>query len=54
MGQKVSREHSKREKSQENLRKKLKANGHTCVRVGESFPSQTFWCGEEKCTGISK
>jgi len=41
---------SEHEKIEEQLRKQLEVDGHTCVRVGESFPSQTFWCGQEKCT----
>lgn len=42
----------KEEAEQVALRKKLKKQGHTCVETLETFPSQTRWCGQEKCVNL--
>lgn len=28
----------------------LEAEGHTCIWLTSSYPSQLMWCGKDKCT----
>ena len=36
------------------FREKLKSEGHTCIKISKSYPSQTSWCQQKKCTNQSK
>ena len=38
-----------RQAEQVAFRRKLEKQGHTCVEVKETYPSQTNWCKQEKC-----
>ncbi len=32
----------------------LRENGHTCVRILESYPCIVVWCEEKACAGMKK
>jgi len=32
----------------------LKHMGHKCIEIGESYPIQVFWCGENPCRSTDK
>lgn len=49
MGDAAMADMQRREREQERLRAELRASGHRCVRVLETFPSQTLWCGQPVC-----
>lgn len=40
----------KREAEEDVFRTLLRQQGHTCIQILESFPSQTRWCGQMPCT----
>lgn len=42
----------RREEKQQALRKKLEKEGHTCIQTLETYPTQTRWCGQEKCVNL--
>lgn len=44
----------KREKENREFVAKLKKEGHICIIVYETFPSQIGWCKQEKCAKITK
>ena len=37
------------DKKEVSFRKKLKSEGHTCIKILESYPSQTEWCKQKEC-----
>ena len=49
-GKKELRDMAQRQRKQNRLLRKLARQGHTCVLVLETYPSQVSWCKEKKCT----
>ena len=37
------------EKENIKLKNRLKSEGHTCIQILESYPSQVEWCRQQTC-----
>lgn len=44
----------KRDVEENEFRSSLKQQGHTCIVILESFPSQTRWCRQTPCANPYK
>ncbi|BCS82509.1 hypothetical protein QLL95_gp0020 [Cotonvirus japonicus] len=43
---------ARRQAEEDKFVEKLRNEGHTCIRIMESYPSQTGWCRQKICVNI--